>query len=95
MRPGMNRRERMNNRDIIRAAAIAAGIVTEEELNRMGQAGDSLPFHTASGWKALGYKVRDEEKERGFEVKLWRKKEDKFYLVKSFLYREDQVEKDI
>ena len=95
MRPGMNRRERMNNRDIIRAAAIAAGIVTEEELNRMGQAVASLPFHTVSGWKALGYRVRDEEKERGFEVKLWRKKEDKFYLVKSFLYREDQVEKDI
>lgn len=84
----------MNNRDIIRAAAIAAGVVTEEELN-MGQAGDSLPFHTASGWKALGYRVRDEEKENGFEVKLWRKKEDRFYLVKSFLYREDQVEKEI
>ena len=84
----------MNNRNIIRAAAIAAGVVTEEELNR-GQAGDGLPFHTASGWKALGYRVRDEEKENGFEVKLWRKKEDRFYLVKSFLYREDQVEKEI
>jgi len=84
----------MNNRDIIRAAAIAAGVVTEDELSRMGQAGDSLPFHTSSGWKALGYRVRDKEKEKGFEVKLWRKKDDKFYLLKSFLYREDQVEKE-
>ena len=32
----------MNNRDIIRAAAIAAGVVTEEELNRMQQAGSLI-----------------------------------------------------
>lgn len=85
----------MNNQEIIQAAAIAAGVITEEDLNRTGQAVDSLPFHTSSSWKALGYKVRDAENGKGFEVKLWRKKEDKFYLVKSFLYREDQVEKEL
>ena len=82
----------MKNREIIARAAVAAGILSSEEAEDMVKRGEDIPFHTMQGWNLRGnYHVK--EGEEGMEVKLWRKKEgeEKFYLAKSFLYREDQL----
>lgn len=84
----------MKNKDIIREAAIKAGIITEKEAAELENAGTEIPFHTASGWRQKGYSVR--EGESGVEVKLWKRKEtgEGFYLAKAYLYSFDQVEEE-
>lgn len=82
----------MKNGEIIARAAVAAGILSNEEVEDMVKRGEDIPFHTIQGWNLRGdYRVK--EGEEGLEVKLWRKKEgeEKFYLAKAFLYREDQL----
>ena len=82
----------MKNQEIIAAAAVSAGVLTQQEADGLMSAGADIPFHTAQGWKMKGeYKVR--EGEQGTEVKLWKKKDGGgFYLAKAFLYSKDQVE---
>ena len=82
----------MKNGEIIARAAVASGILSNEEVEDMVKRGEDIPFHTIQGWNLHGdYRVK--EGEEGLEVKLWRKKEgeEKFYLAKAFLYREDQL----
>lgn len=82
----------MKNQEIIAAAAVSAGVLTQQEADGLMSAGADIPFHTAQGWKMKGeYKVR--EGEQGTKVKLWKKKDGGgFYLAKAFLYSKDQVE---
>ena len=82
----------MKNQEIIAAAAVSAGVLTQQEADGLMSAGADIPFHTAQGWKMKGeYKVR--EGEQGTEVKLWKKKDGGgFYLAKAFLYSKAQVE---
>lgn len=82
----------MKNKDIIREAAIKAGIITEEQAIELENEAIEIPFHTASGWKAKGYAVK--EGETGMEVKLWKLKDgdNRFYLTKAILYSKGQVE---
>ena len=82
----------MNNREIIKEVAIKEGIVTEETAAEMEEKGEEIRLHTASGWRQLGYTVR--EGEEGIVAHLWKKKEgeDRFFKQKSYLYTIDQVE---
>ena len=82
----------MKNQEIIAAAAVSAGVLTQQEADGLMSAGADIPFHTAQGWKMKGeYKVR--EGEQGTEVKIWKKKDGGgFYLAKAFLYSQNQVE---
>ena len=82
----------MKNQEIIAAAAVSAGVLTQQEADGLMSAGADIPFHTAQGWKMKGeYKVR--EGEQGTKVKIWKKKDGGgFYLAKAFLYSRNQVE---
>ena len=82
----------MKNQEIIAAAAVSAGVLTQQEADGLMSAGADIPFHTAQGWKMKGeYKVR--EGEQGTEVKIWKKKDGGgFYLAKAILYTRNQVE---
>lgn len=82
----------MKNQEIIAAAAVSAGVLTQQEADGLMSAGADIPFHTAQGWKMKGeYQVR--EGEQGTEVKIWKKKDGGgFYLAKAFLYSRNQVE---
>ena len=95
----------MTNTQII--AEIAASIYGSEAVNRMIENGEEIPLHTLKGWEARGnFRIR--KGEHGYETKLWKKRrkgkdddtsdnqntEDAgdFVLVKSYLFRFDQVE---
>lgn len=83
----------MKNKEIIADAAVRAGILADEEAKDAFERGKDIPLHTLQGWNMRGnYRLR--EGEEGIEVKLWKKKEgkNKFYLVKSYLYRLEQME---
>lgn len=82
----------MKNKDIIREAALKAGIITEEEARELEASGMEASFHTAASWKQKGYTIKDGE--TGTEVKLWKKKEggNSFYLARAYLYSAEQVE---
>lgn len=95
----------MTNLEIIMAEAIAHKIYTEEEIEEIMLTTGNLKIHTFAMWKSLGYKVKKGEHAR-IVTKLWKcKKSTKevdedneveyrnMYLVKSFLFTEDQVEK--
>ncbi len=93
----------MTNSQII--ATIAAEIYGEDTVNRMIESGEEIPLHTLKGWQARGsYRVR--KGEHGIETKLWKRRKGKdgeenntaeengeFVLVKSYLFRSDQIEK--
>lgn len=96
----------MTNEEII--TEIAMKIYGEDAVNEMIETGKEIPLHTLQGWAARGpYKIK--KGEHGIETRLWKKKkrkkdkeqdeEDKeetkeeFYLVKSYLFTQEQVEK--
>ncbi len=85
----------MKNDEII--AEIAASIYGEDAVQEMVRQGKEIPLHSFSGWKSRGYVVKTGE--HGIETKLWKKRnpsdgeKDQFYLTKTFLFSEKQVEK--
>lgn len=66
----------MTNLAIITAAAIQAGIFTEDEAESIIQSGHELPLHTFAEWKRLGYSVKKGEKAR-MRCDIWRKSNKK------------------
>lgn len=95
----------MNNMQIIMNEAIASGYFTEDEVIKMIESGEDIPFHTYAVWKNNGMVPKSGS--HGWECKLWRKKCKKegdekemdseevnkdFYLTKSFLFHISQVE---
>ena len=81
----------VKNQEIIADAAVKAGILTAEEAKLRLDRGEDIPLHTISGWK-LRSDCSVKEGEEPMEVKLWKKNEDgRFYLAKSYLYMESQM----
>lgn len=95
----------MTNEQIIANVALASGTYTESEIDSFIVAGLEIPLHTFQGWKERGYKIK--KGSTGIETKLWKKKNSKkvtdntssseeasenFYLCKSYLFTESQVE---
>ena len=95
----------MTNQDLIIATAIENNIYTEDEIKKILQEKNELPFHTIMGWKERSpnkYEYRIKKGEHGVPTKLWKKKVKKddndsdknnnYYLTKAFLFTEKQVE---
>ena len=83
----------MKNIEIIAQAAVAVGLMNEDEAQRCIESGADIPLHSLGGWNRHGkYRVKDGE--TGIEVKLWKRKDDGdgFYMAKTYLYTEDQIE---
>ena len=96
----------MTNQQII--TEIARGIYGDEAVENMLKEGKEIPLHTLKGWVLRGpYRIK--KGEHGIETKLWQRrkgKQDKedsaddaeeqadFVLVKSYLFSEDQIEKE-
>ncbi len=94
----------MTNQQII--ADIAVAIYGEDAVRNMIECGEEIPLHTARGWLARGFRVKEGKK--GLETRLWKKKrssssveekektdkdsDEGFYLAKAFLFRRDQIE---
>ena len=90
----------MTNSQIIEG--VARSVYGDEAVDSMIRSGVEIPLHTVQGWNSRGpYRVK--KGEHGIETKLWKKKTGKnnddedtdqgFYLVKSYLFTEMQVEK--
>lgn len=95
----------MTNLEIIINEALAHEIYTPEQIEEIMVTTGNIKIHTFAVWKALGYKVKKGEHAR-IVTKLWKCKHKKetteddteveyrnMYLVKSFLFTEDQVER--
>ncbi len=95
----------MTNQQII--TEIARGIYGDEAVENMLEEGKEIPLHTLKGWLLRGpYRIK--KGEHGIETRLWQRRKGKqdneesaedvenradFVLVKSYLFREDQIEK--
>lgn len=95
----------MTNQQII--AEIAKEIYGEEAVEKLQEEGKEIPLHTLKGWALRGpYRIK--QGEHGIETRLWQRRKGKqdneestdddegqadFVLVKSYLFREDQIEK--
>lgn len=62
----------MTNLAIITAAAIQAGIFTEDQADAIIKSGRALPLHTFAEWKRMGFAVKKGEKAR-MQVEIWKK----------------------
>ncbi len=62
----------MTNLAIITAAAIQAGIFSEEQADAIIKSGHALPLHTFAEWKRMGFAVKKGEKAR-MKCDIWRK----------------------
>ena len=99
----------MTNSQIITAAAIQAGIFTEEQAAAILSTGHALPLHTFAEWKKNGFQVKKGEKAR-LKVEIWKKSNktqtaetkdgneieidtSHFYKKLSHFFTLDQVEK--
>ncbi|MCD8324499.1 MAG: hypothetical protein LUC32_06075 [Clostridiales bacterium] len=97
----------MSNQEIIKQAAINAGVITEAQASEFATAGKEIPFHSYKGWKARGFKVKEGE-EPTATVTLWQRSRNgnpemetaspdtgsgKFYRHKTPLYTASQVER--
>ncbi len=87
----------MKNDEII--SEIAASVYGEAAVQDMIRQGKEIPMHSLIGWKKRGYRVKAGE--HGIETRLWKKRKnapenekDSFYLTKTFLFTENQVEED-
>lgn len=87
----------MKNDDII--AEIAISVYGEKPVQEMIRQGREIPLHSLSGWKKRGFRVK--KGEHGIETKLWMKRksaseneEAQFYLAKTFLFADNQVERE-
>ena len=61
----------MNNEQVIRKAAINAGIFTEEAAAAILSTGRRLPLHTYQEWRRMGYQVKQGE-HAALTVVLWK-----------------------
>ena len=66
----------MTNFEIIANAAIENGIYTEEQVKSIIESGHSLPLHTFSEWKRIGFIVKKGAK-AAMTCFIWRYKENK------------------
>ena len=96
----------MTNLEIIASEAILNNLYTKEEVESIMSEGYVLPIHTFAIWKSMGYVVKKGEHAK-IVTRLWKmttKKEvnedtdeikdrQHMYLVKSYLFTKDQVEK--
>lgn len=65
----------MNNEQLIVAAAIGHGLYSEEEVEEILEEQGTLPVHSFSIWKTLGFVPK--KGSHGFEAYLWKKKQNK------------------
>ena len=96
----------MTNLEIIASEAILNNLYTKEEVESIMSEGCVLPIHTFAIWKSMGYIVKKGEHAK-IVTKLWKmtnkkevdedtyevKNKQHMYLVKSYLFTKDQVEK--
>lgn len=96
----------MTNLEIIASEAILHKLYTKEEVENIMSEGYVLPIHTFAIWKSMGYVVKKGEHAK-IVTKLWKmtnkkevdedtdevKNKQHMYLVKSYLFTKDQVEK--
>ena len=96
----------MTNLEIIASEAILNNLYTKEEVESIMSEGYVLPIHTFAVWKSMGYVVKKGEHAK-IVTKLWKmtnkkevdedtdevKNKQHMYLVKSYLFTKDQVEK--
>lgn len=95
----------MTNLQIITNAAVSANIFTAEEAEAIIKSGHSLPLHTFTEWKRMGFSVKKGEHAR-LKVEIWKKSTKKqqtedgeeidngrFYRKLSHFFTLDQVEK--
>ena len=96
----------MTNLEIIASEAILNNLYTKEEVENIMSEGYVLPIHTFAIWKSMGYVVKKGEHAK-IVTKLWKmtnkkevdedtdevKNKQHMYLVKSYLFTKDQVEK--
>ena len=93
----------MTNQDLIIATALEYNLYTKEEIEQIINEKGELSLHTLIGWQQrspAGYEYRIKKGEHGLATKLWKKKKSKkddidsdtYYLVKSYLFTEQQVE---
>lgn len=66
----------MNNMQIIANEAVASGYFTEEEIEELIENGEDIPFHTYAIWKSR-YGMVPKRNSKGWECRLWRKKDKK------------------
>lgn len=99
----------MTNFEIITSAAIAEGIYTKEQIEKMLSTIGEVPLHTFAEWKRMGFSVKKGEHAK-LTCNIWRwnsKKgvvpmedgndvevdESHFYKTKAFFFTGDQVER--
>ena len=92
----------MTNQDLIIATAIKNQLYTKEQIEEMIKENGELSLHTLVGWQKrspANFEYRIKKGEHGIPTKLWKKKSKKddnddesYYLVKSYLFTEKQVE---
>lgn len=95
----------MTNGAIIKDAAVAAGLWSEEEAVAIIMRLGSLPLHTFKEWQRMGWQVRKGEK-AALTCNIWkprmRKSTEKdgeeehdgdFYMTKAFFFTFAQVDK--
>lgn len=95
----------MNNMTIIANACVAAGFLTEDEINNLISEGQDIPFHTSAVWKKY-FNMIPCKGQHGYETRIWRKKNNRndvnekeiseeernreFYLTKAYLFHISQ-----
>ena len=92
----------MTNNQIIANEVITNGLMTENEVIEMFEAGYRLPFHTYAEWARMGYQVQKGSK-AVIKTMLWKpitktdketgEKETKMIMVKAALFSNEQVAK--
>ena len=91
----------MTNNQIIANEVITNGLMTENEVIEMFEAGYRLPFHTYAEWARMGYQVQKGSK-AVIKTMVWKpvikeneegEKETKMIMVKAALFSNEQVAK--
>ena len=92
----------MTNQDLIIATAIENQLYTKEQIEEIIKEKGELSLHTLVGWQKrspANFEYRIKKGEHGIPTKLWKKRpkkddedEETYYLVKSYLFKENQVE---
>ena len=70
----------MNNEQLIMNIAIAHGLYTPEEAQKVIAEEGELPLHSLLGWKKrspAGFEYRIKKGEHGIETRLWKRKTGK------------------
>lgn len=97
----------MTNQEIVAHEAIVNKIYTQEQIESMALTMQDFGLHTYGEWRKAGYQVRKGEKAR-IKTYLWKKskkpeyeeaedgkvkKNQRFFLCKTYLFTRDQVDK--